>query len=1013
MPGAPQTMHVPAGVAIDECLRVELADVGQSNRANRNVRGTDRGSLEKRLGFGALSALRSDGTSRTSGNRLIAHKNFVCSIDGTYLDRYAETPAVSVLGGVMPAASVSTRTVAVATSTLFDVCTTNGYVASIARSTDTVGALYSFFATIETIAGVAIQSNAYIFSDASADRCALGAYGNYFILFVWVESDANIFAYYLNTTSMATIAAGWTLIGAVATDKEAITPSSSSQCAVQGTSTGVAFAYINNSAGTSRATVSLVTIAGVVDTTTVNTSSVTPDNIALQGSFSDTLWVAWNEGASVKVQGLNGSLNVISTTGLVATALSAPTDGIFVVSGSTAASGQLAVHDGTSNYFQMQSFATSAGATVQVGTQNTLFDVRLSAHPVSIGGRQYGLFRSGREIDPLSLGTSILCDWTDCFELGSAVLRPVAVAFNDLTIGHADGSFPHAIALSATTFAYPHQVERSSIGVSTELVIYDLADRGRWQSCSHNGSLYFSGGILSYYDGARVAEASYLHAPRAPGATDSGAGSGPTGDYRYVTTFETTDGDGNWCLSRVSLPSNLLSIANNVATVKVSPLSITGRLNSSIPFLVGSLRVCLYRTLAGGEPPYYFLANLENDVSTQLTFSDSAVDADISSNRTLYGTGALPGTGGAQDRRAPPYCQDVVSYNGMLVVASGADLWWSGQTIGGEGVWFSPAFQVPIDNDGAITALATQDGTLYVFKRSTILSVAGEAPSDSGATGGLGSPRILATDVGCIDASSICVTSVGIFFQSDRGIELLTRSQSVAPFVGERVQNTVAIYPVCTSAILDPKRSLVRFSMASAESGGRASGPGVTLVYDLTIQAWISIDDYPSTEVATSACVVKLDDEFRYAWLGVDGVVHYERIEGDSNECLDGTSFVPASYTLPPWKVGLQQEQRIYEMEMLVERQSAAGLTIEVAHDFGAFGAEPDKVWTETETIGQRQLPFRPKPRGNAIQLRVTDTAPAVLGTGRGFTFVGISADITAKQGASRGTTRLNPELRR
>ncbi|MER3499833.1 MAG: hypothetical protein C4308_15060, partial [Chitinophagaceae bacterium] len=67
-------------------------------------------------------------------------------------------------------------------------------------------------------------------------------------------------------------------------------------------------------------------------------------------------------------------------------------------------------------------------------------------------------------------------------------------------------------------------------------------------------------------------------------------------------------------------------------------------------------------------------------------------------------------------REAPPHCQDVESYAGMLVIASGRDLRWSGQTVVGEGTWFSSIFQQPIDEDW-LTAIAAQDGTLYAFTR--------------------------------------------------------------------------------------------------------------------------------------------------------------------------------------------------------------------------------------------------------------------------------------------------------
>jgi len=66
--------------------------------------------------------------------------------------------------------------------------------------------------------------------------------------------------------------------------------------------------------------------------------------------------------------------------------------------------------------------------------------------------------------------------------------------------------------------------------------------------------------------------------------------------------------------------------------------------------------------------------------------------------------------------------------------------------------------------------------------------------------------------------------------------------------------------------------------------------------------------------------------------------------------------------------------------------------------------------------VGQRQVSFRPKPQTTAVQLRVRDVVAPGGETpdgGPGLTFIGISADIAAKQGPTRGTTRLNTDLRR
>ena len=176
-----------------------------------------------------------------------------------------------------------------------------------------------------------------------------------------------------------------------------------------------------------------------------------------------------------------------------------------------------------------------------------------------------------------------------------------------------------------------------------------------------------------------------------------------------------------------------------------------------------------------------------------------------------------------------------------MVGAAGSDVWYSGQNVSGEGVWFNPIFQIPIPGEGDITALTVLDGGLFIFKRRDVYAIAGEPPADNGSSGGLGAPRRVASDVGCIDGRSTCTTALGIFFQSERGIEILTRALAVE-WIGADVDNTADAYPVCTSITVEPLSNVVLVELAASESAGAVSGAGRTLVFDLALKAWVSQD---------------------------------------------------------------------------------------------------------------------------------------------------------------------------
>lgn len=1016
MPPPSQPMHVPAGLPVDQSARKEWQNVGKSNVSAVNVRQDYRGGLNKRLGYAEVynSTTRYDGTTRTAGNRLLSHNGVILTIDGTNLDAYSEANGMAASAGRVPESSVSTQTLSSTSGDLLDVCRCGDYIATLTRVTNGFGGVV-LSASVQTLSGVVVSAGKDPLYGYGVEYAQLGTYNQYILAVGINPGDVSMYAAYFDRTN---VAAGWQLIpGAIAIDHFTTAGAARNLLSVSSTPGAVLFAYVN-SGSTSRIGIGRLTISGSTQLTSVNTGSDVPRDICIEAGSSNA-WIAWSQTAGVYV-GARAVANLSSVTATSTMLVSATPDEIqsITVIGEAATTGRLMVglHDLVIPYREsvdtaFVSFEIDAGAIDDTGDVDKLIDVMPLARPFLRDGRFYGLFSGGGD------DVAILCDWTGVGkptgnpEARDYRLRPVATTFPGLS--RATTPKLHVIFRDTGMPAYGTQVIRSAEGYSVELATYDFADENRWRSATANGSLFFSGGILSYFDGRAVMEAGFLHRPRIPGDPAIGVPGPLTGDFRYVTTFEHIDDDGNWVISGVSEPV-LQQAAGATLQIYVSPLVISARLAPRPDIGERTTRAAIYRTLSTGEPPYYFLAAFDTNPGQAVIFEDATLDADLSTHRLLYGTGNLPGTNGsAQDRRAPPGCVDVIEYNGMLVVATGSELWWSGQFVYGEHPWFNPAFSQPCK----AMALAVQDGTLYAFEERRIFSLAGEPPSDNGIQGGLGYPRQLACDVGCTNVRSIVSTSFGIFFQSHRGIELLSRSGAVT-WIGEGIQDVLASYPVVTSAVLDDPSALVRFTLAAAQgTDGRISGEGRDLVFDLTIGAWQATDDKRGAtahQASQDAAMVRYESESRYAWLGSSGVVYCEKLSTDADAYLDGATWVTAQYELPPWKLGLQQEQRIYEMELLFNRMTAAGIVIEVAEDYGGY-LPVAKSWTDSELAGASQVSFRPHPQGTAIQLRARDTAPAdtPYGTGQGITFVGISADIAAKQGPTRATTRLNPALRR
>jgi hypothetical protein len=350
----------------------------------------------------------------------------------------------------------------------------------------------------------------------------------------------------------------------------------------------------------------------------------------------------------------------------------------------------------------------------------------------------------------------------------------------------------------------------------------------------------------------------------------------------------------------------------------------------------------------------------------------------------------------------------------MLVIASGSDIWWSGQTVAGEATWFSPAFQQPVDGAGSIVALATIDGSLVAFKEREVFMLSGSAPSDNGAQGGLSEPSRIASEVGCISPNSVVSTSMGVFFQSARGIELLNRGGSVS-WVGEAIQDTLASFPVVSSAVLDDAAGLVRFTLVGGTSDGVVFGGGRTAVYDLSIRTWVSIDELYGQEeggpaVAQDACMAYVGGRWCYVWLDTSGVVYSENDPSDEGAYLDGGTWVTMAAETSWFKLGgIQGHHHVNKVLLLGRQYGPADLSTSMFYDFETsartaqvrLSTEVDALSTALDRL-QFEHQMHDEAEGQAIKVRFEDGEPAggIDDNGRGATWISITVEGTPRMGA-------------
>jgi hypothetical protein len=1004
----PQLVQLAFAAGIDESQREEVIDPTAGFTLLENVRQNQRGALEKRYAFLSGSAVRYTAgaiASRSDGRRLIPYGKAHLVIDGTYADISDE------------GTYYSTNRVPEATATLLGVptigsdadyastihCATycNGYL-GVGWYNETPSAGQEFYiAIVNAETGAIVRGPEVFYTGNTQVIPKIVAVGTTLYAFKADTAVANIAASYLDCSSTAGIASGWQSLGNMAVDHK--TGLSLAAVDAIGLSDRAVFAYSNTSVGTSRLTVTAINTSGFIHQTTVNTASTDLSAVALGGSSSDTLWVAWCQSGAGTTRVIGLTPTSLSTIKATASTIIA-TSGDISVAGSSTTTGAGRLFVTASGQLSMRSFTTSGGATTGSGSTIAVQNIDAFSTAFERSGRYYLVVKTG--LNPSVVNDQRTCILADATE-DLTFLRPVANVIPGLAENRLGTISAVSRGVSTDEWHFPVGMRLSQTSVGSIVVKFDFADRTRWQPAFHGGSLYLSGGLTTVFDGKRVAEAGFLCRPRKPTTSTSGTGLTFTTGVRYVAVYEEVDADGNWSVSGISDPSDITgAVANKTIAVVTRPYTVSSRLSSTGKTST-NVMVTFYRTKDGGSAPYYRLASVTNDTaSATVTYSDTTTDATLATAPKLYSP-SLPGTaGGALDRRAPPGLKHLVSYNGMLVGATGGDIFYSGQTVRGEATWFSPVFQVPVDDEDEITALAVQDGALFVFTRTTVYAVSGDAPSDNGAVGGISYPRRLAADVGCISQRSVVVTSLGIFFQSDRGIELLTRAQSVE-WVGEGVQQTLASYPYVSAATLDRVGSVVLFELTETEDSGAGTGDGRTLVYDLNLRTWISVDrrktatglaDYPAQHGAVIWSTT--EDAYRYAWVGDNGIVYTETHTSN----LDGsTQWITMRAETGWFKLsGIQGRQIANRFLLLGKQTSYADLSLQVAYDYSDT-YQAAATWTAptlatlSTGLGRIQLQhdLHDDAEGQAVRLLLSDATPTTnaVGNGTGFTWIALTLE--------------------
>lgn len=493
-------------------------------------------------------------------------------------------------------------------------------------------------------------------------------------------------------------------------------------------------------------------------------------------------------------------------------------------------------------------------------------------------------------------------------------------------------------------------------------------------------ALQISGGVGYEFNGA-VEESGFMYSPvfDSNSAISAGAGLTTGASYFYRAVYEWLDSQGRRHRSAPSDPINMLPSAGNLrATLLISTLAGFARAGTPV--------IHIYRTLGNGAT-YQRITTSANAPAADggssssvgfVTFIDSLSDAAlIASDAEFIYTdgGVLPNS------LAPPYTFSAVC-NGRVWVGGLLDrnvITASKLLVDGEPTQFvdQGLFEFDVFLPEECTGLASIDGTVIAFARESIYVVTGDGPDDEG-NGSFSPPQRLPSDTGCIDWRSVLETSIGIFYQSKRGIFLLPRGFNTPLFVGADVVSTLATFPIILSATLVTSPSsgpgalgeiTARFVVAKDEAGSLTA----ILVYDLRTQGW-SVDQSPTLQ-SYGLSGTWLDEFVSTIQIG-NGVFSALQIESPSTFAENALFISTELSTGDIRPFGVAGYGGFDRVVLMGEFRGGAFVNITVSVDSAPADLYQFTVSAGDQADGTTYLDVTPKIRlGSSIRVAVSDAA--------------------------------------
>lgn len=387
------------------------------------------------------------------------------------------------------------------------------------------------------------------------------------------------------------------------------------------------------------------------------------------------------------------------------------------------------------------------------------------------------------------------------------------------------------------------------------LVTMDFDSEDTHQTAQFGRGLYVAAACPQHYAGRRWVEQGFHMGPEL--ISDARAVGGSltvSSTYQYRVWYEWTDDLGEIHRGPTSVGYTVVTgVADTQVTLTLPTLRVTRKDN---------VRICVARSLPGDVATLYRVSSLdpttagavngyiENDTTVDsVTFVDRMSDANAALEEQLYTVGGI-----VSNDAAPLGSHVAVGKNRLFFTdaQAGSVVRFTKRIATGFGAECAPEFQHDITPDGGdITALASMDDIVYVFKASSIFAFNGDGPYEDGTStsggliAGFSSSQRIPTDVGCTDPSSIVLTPDGLMFKSVKGIYLLTHGRDVV-YAGSAVEAYNA--QTVRRATVLPDRNAAVFLTDS----------GSTLYFDYLFKQWSTFTNHEGLDGAV------IDDTYHY-----------------------------------------------------------------------------------------------------------------------------------------------------